>query len=95
MSQATLNSLALPKKARIQQQVTHSLHDVTDFATWKAAQLAKRRRFKQHAGQLQQRHKEAEREALQGWQREKEQVGGLQQANPFYKLQTCSARCAL
>jgi hypothetical protein len=31
-SQATLEELALPRKARIQQQVNHGLHDVTDFA---------------------------------------------------------------
>ncbi|WIA08892.1 hypothetical protein OEZ85_008312 [Tetradesmus obliquus] len=74
-SQATLEWLALPRRARIQQQVNCGLHDVTDFARWKAAQLAKRRKAEQLAAQQQQQLAAAEREALQGWHRQKEQLG--------------------
>lgn len=41
---------------------------------WKAAQLAKRRKAEQLAAQQQQQLAAAEREALQGWHRQKEQV---------------------
>jgi hypothetical protein len=45
------------------------------LARWIATQLAKRRKAEQLAARQQQQAAAAEREALQGWHRQKEQVG--------------------
>lgn len=72
--QATLDRLALPKKARVQQQVTHNLHNVCDFANWKAEQLAKRRAAAAATEADLQMEQAAQREALEGWHRQRQQV---------------------
>lgn len=72
--QATLDRLALPRKARVQQEVTHSLHDVNDFAKWKAAQLAQKRAARGIREVEQQMLLSSQKEALEGWHRQQEQV---------------------
>lgn len=72
--QRTINKLALPTKARLQQQVTHHLHDVCDFAKWTTEQLARRRAVREVKAREEQLDKAAQKEALQGWHRHQAQV---------------------